>query len=126
MLPFYSRVSGGYEVKRLMQIGAGDAKRFGERRRLCKQRLHASQLFFAQKPLVAFCDEAAFALDGFDEARFLQIGVGSLGGNDAYAEPVCERADRWQLLATRQRARQDVRSNLRGDLLVDGFVARVG
>ena len=62
---------GGYEVKRLMQIGAGNAERFGERRRLCEQCFHASQLFFAQKPLIACCDEAALALDGFDEARLL-------------------------------------------------------
>ena len=54
-----------------MQIGTGDAERFGKRCGLCEQRFHASELFFAQKPLIACCYEAALALDGFDEARFL-------------------------------------------------------
>ena len=52
-----------------------------------------AELTFAQELLVALGDKATFALHGTDKPELLQIGVGALGGNDAYAQAARERAN---------------------------------
>ncbi len=85
-----------------------------------------AELAFAQELLVALGDKATFALHGTDKPELLQIGVGALGGNDAYAQAARERANAGKLGSRGKRARKDLGFDLRGYLLVDGLVARIG
>lgn len=85
-----------------------------------------AELVFAQEFLVALGDKAALALHGADKAELLQVGVGALGGDDAHAKIARERTDAGELCSRGERARKDLSFDLRGYLLVDGFVARIG
>ena len=87
--------------------------------------LDLAQVLLADELFVAAGDKAAFALDGLDEALAFQVRVGALGGDGAHPQAVCQRADRRELLALRQLARDDLRLDLAGDLLVDGLAAGV-
>lgn len=85
-----------------------------------------AELVFAQEFLVALGDKAALALHGADKAELFQVGIGTLGGNDAPAGVARERTDAGEFGSRSECARKDLRFDLRGDLLLDGLVARIG
>ena len=109
-----------------MQLVARDAQDFGLACRFRKQLFDMAELVFAQELLVALGDKTALALHGADKPELLQICIGTLGGDDAHAEVACERADAGEFGPRGERARKDLSLDLRGYLLVDGLVARVG
>lgn len=69
-----------------MQFVARDAQGFGLRSGLRKQLFDMAELVFAQEFLVALGDKAALALHGSDKPELLQVGVGTLGGDDAHTQ----------------------------------------
>lgn len=76
-----------------MQLVARDAQGFGLARRFRKQLFDMAELVFAQKLLVALSDKTTLALHSADKAKLLQVGVGALGGDDAYAKIARECTD---------------------------------
>ena len=117
---------GGYEVEHLVQLVARDAQGFGLARRFRKQLFDMAELIFAQEFLVALGDKTALALHGADKAELLQVGVGALGGDDTHAKIARECTDAGEFGSRSERARKDLSFDLRGYLLVDGLVARIG
>ena len=109
-----------------MQFVARDAQGFGLFCRLRKQLFDMAELVFTQEFLVAVGNKAALALHGADKPELLQIGVGALGGDDAHAQVARECADAGEFGSRGERARKDLSFDLRGYLLVDGLVARIG
>ena len=109
-----------------MQLLARDAQGLCLCRCLCKQLFDMAELVFAQELLVALGDKAAFALHGADKPKLLQVGVGALGGDDAHAEVTCERADAGEFGSRSECPREYLSFDLRGYLLVDGLVTRIG
>ena len=85
-----------------------------------------AELVFAHEFLVALGDKAALALPGADNPELLQVGVGALGGDDAHAKIAREGTDAGEFGSRSERARKDLSFDLRGYLLVDGLVARIG
>lgn len=85
-----------------------------------------AELVFAQEFLVALGDKAALALHGADKPELLQVGVGALGGDDAHAKIARECTDAGEFGSRSERARKDLSFDLRGYLLIDGLVARIG
>ena len=108
-----------------MQFVARDAQGFGLVCRLRKQLFEMAERVFTQEFLVAVGNKAALALHGTDKPELLQIGVGALG-DDAHAQVARECADAGEFGSRGERARKDLSFDLRGYLLVDGLVARIG
>lgn len=116
----------GYKVEHLVQFVARDAQGFGLRSGLRKQLFDMAELVFAQEFLVSLGDKAAPALHGTDKAKLFQVGIGALGGDDTHAKIARERADAGEFGSCSECARKDLSFDLRGDLLIDGLVARIG
>lgn len=85
-----------------------------------------AELVFAQEFLVALGDKTALALHGADKPELLQVGVGALGGDEAHAKIARECTDAGEFGSRGEHTRQDLGFDLRGYLLVDGFIARIG
>lgn len=116
----------GYQVEHFVQFIARDAHGFGLRCCLCEQLFDMAELIFAQEFLVALGDKTALALHSADKAELLQVGVGALGGDDTHAKIARECTDAGEFGSRSKRARKDLSFDLRGYLLVDGLVARIG
>lgn len=108
-----------------MQFRRGDAYGLGLVDRLREEELHLAHALLAEQLHVAAGDEAALALHGIYEALRLKLGIGPFRGDDADAKAVCERADGGERLALAEFACEYRTLYLRGNLLVDGFIARV-
>ena len=88
-------------------------------------RLDAAQVLFAQQFHVARGHEVALAGHGVDIAGLQKLVVGALGGDDADAQILGQRADGRQGLVLLQGAGDDLRAHLLANLLVDGRSALV-
>ena len=110
----------------VVQLGPRDPQLSRLFARLLEQFLNLTQAPFAKELVVPRGYEAALSLHGCDKSFGLQVGVRALGGYYADAEAVRERADGGKFLPAWKRARQNLGFHLRGYLLVDGLVARVG
>ena len=85
-----------------------------------------AELVFAQEFLVALGDKAAFALHGADKPELLQVGIGTLGGDNAHTQVAGECTNAGEFGSRGECTRKDLGLDLRGYLLVDGLVTRIG
>ena len=55
---------------------------------LCHKIFYVAHTTFAKQCLVLLGNKAALALHRLDKALAFKIGIGALGGNHAYAQPI--------------------------------------